>query len=115
MVPGDSTVVTVQPDDSLCWNDPHAPGWGADFVCRIVRLPITSNGILTVETLPMADGSRRPLVVQIVTAGQILAERLGNPISLQVTAGAEAVVFVEIASSDTTKQSFALNSSIRAN
>jgi hypothetical protein len=111
---GASMGVTVGPDDTLCWTDTHAPGWGADFVCRIVRIAVPSDGILTVEALPTGGGARPPLVVQLIVAGRLLDERLGNPTSVRVTAGTEAVAFVEIPSSETTKQSFTLNTVIRA-
>jgi hypothetical protein len=110
---GDAAAVTVGPDDTLCWTDTHAPGWGADFVCRIVRIAVPTDGILTVEALPTRGGPRPPLVVQIIAAGRLLDERLGNPMSLQVPSGAEAVAFVEMASSETTTQSFTLNTSIK--
>ena len=106
ITPGASAVVTVAPDDTLCWNNTHEPGYGSDFVCRIVRVAIPTDGILTVEALSTLGGSRASLVVQLMQAGRLLEERLGNPTSLKAFAGSEAAVFVEVAARETTTQSF---------
>ena len=62
---GGSTLVTVRPDDSLCWNNTHEPGYGSDLVCRLVRVePI--NGMLTDGSCP----HRRRLSPPSCRAGQ---------------------------------------------
>ncbi len=61
---GDSTVVTVEPNDPLCNNNLSSPGWGADYVCRIVRVRVPVDGTLTLEALPIAGGARPLLEVE---------------------------------------------------
>ncbi len=108
---GGSTVVTVRSDDSLCWNNIHSPGWGVDFVCRKVRI-VPTDGLLTVEALPIGGGSRPPLVVAVYAGNRVLDERLGNPVSVQLTGGTEVIAFVEMVSGSPTTQSFTLTTSI---
>jgi hypothetical protein len=108
---GGSTVVTVRPDDSLCWNNTHEPGYGQDYVCRKVRI-VPADGVLTVEALPIGGGSRPPLVVAVSAGNRVLVERLGNPVSVELTGGTEVVAFVELASGSPTAQSFTLTTSI---
>jgi hypothetical protein len=108
---GGSTVVTVRSDDSLCSNNIHEPGWGADFVCRKVRI-VPSDGVLTVEALPIGAGSRPPLVVAVYAGNRVLVERLGNPVSVQLTGGTEVIVFVEMVSGSPGMQSFTMTTSM---
>ena len=107
---GGTTVVTVRPDDSLCWNNIHEPGYGADYVCRLVRIEPT-DGVLTVEALPTGGGSRPPLVVAVSAGNRVLVERLGNPVSVQMTGGTKIVAFVSIVSGSAATQSFTLTTS----
>jgi hypothetical protein len=108
---GASAAVLVRPDDSLCWNNIHEPGWGSDYVCRKVRIEPTV-GVLTVEALPTGGGARPPLVVAVSAGSRVLDERLGNPVSVQVTRGTTVVAFVEMVASSSTAQSFTLTTSI---
>ena len=109
---GSSTVVTVRPDDSLCWNNIHEPGYGNDYVCRKLRI-VPAAGVITVEALPIGGGGPRPPLVVAVSAGnRVLVERLGNPVSVPMTGGTEVVVFVEMAANSPTTQSFTLTTSI---
>ena len=108
---GSSTVVTVRPDDSLCWNNIHEPGWGSDYVCRIVRI-VPAAGVITVEALPLGGESRPPLVVAVRAGNRVLVERLGNPVSVPLTGGTEAVAFVEMVANSPTTQSFTLTTSM---
>src|SRR5690606_34562146 len=85
---GGSTVVTVQPDDSVCSNNTHEPGYGHDYVCRKVRI-VPAAGVVTVEALPNGGGSRPPLVVAVSAGNRLLVERLGNPVSVPLTGGTE--------------------------
>ena len=108
---GGSTAVTVRPDDSLCWNNTLEPGWGNDYVCRLVRIePI--NGILTVEAVPTGGGPRPSLVVAVSAGTRGLVERLGNPVSVEATGGTTVIAFVAIASGSPTAQSFRLTTSL---
>jgi hypothetical protein len=106
---GGSTVVTVKPDDSLCWNNIHEPGWGVDHVCRKVRIEPT-GGVLTVEAIPTGGGPRPPLVVAVSAGNRLLDERLGNPVSVQTTGGTTVIAFVEVAAGSPA-QSFTLTTS----
>jgi hypothetical protein len=108
---GGSTTVTVRPDDSLCWNNIHEPGWGGDYVCRKVRI-VPTDGVLTVEALPIGGGPRPPLVAAVYAGNRVLDERLGNPVSVQLTGGTEAIAFVEMVADSPTTQSFTLTTSI---
>jgi hypothetical protein len=108
---GGSTTVTVRPDDSLCWNNIHEPGWGNDYVCRMVRI-VPIDGVMTVEALPIGGGSRPPLVVAVHAGNRVLVERLGNPVSVPLTGGTEVIAFVEMVSGSPTTQSFALTTSM---
>ena len=108
---GGSTVVTVRSDDSLCWNNIHEVGWGNDYVCRKVRI-VPTDGVMTVEALPIGGGSRPPLVVAVYAGNRVLVERLGNPVSVQLTGGTEVIAFVEMVSGSPTTQSFTLTTSM---
>jgi hypothetical protein len=108
---GGSTTVTVRPDDSLCWTDIHAPGWGADYVCRMVRI-VPTDGVMTVEAIPVSGGPRPPLVVSVRAGTRWLDERLGNPVSVLLTGSTEAVAFVEMVAGSPTTQSFTLTTSM---
>ena len=65
---------------------------------------------MTVETLSTQGGARPPLEVEIV--GGYYCCSLRNPMSIQVTAGTELVVSVEMPFGSTTSQSFTLNTSM---
>jgi hypothetical protein len=112
---GDSTVVTVAPDDTLCVNnvqDMHP--WPQEFVCRSVRVVAPGDGIMTLEAVSPQDGARPVLEVETVgdNPGRFGDPTLGNPTSIQVTAGTEVVAHVEIVSGSTASQSFVLKTSM---
>ena len=109
---GDSTVVTVAPDDPLCFNNIMSPGWGADHVCRIVRIVAPADGTITVEALLIAGGARPLLEIEIHRGNRLVTALLENPASIKVTAGTEIIAHVQIASSSTTTQSFTLTTSM---
>ena len=115
IAPGDSAVVTVAPDDPLCANNMTSPGWGADHVCRIVRIVAPSDGTMTLEAMPLDDGER-PLLVVEAGWGEpgCCSQRLGNPTSIKVTAGTEVIAHIEVPTSSTAKRSFTLNTSMAA-
>jgi hypothetical protein len=110
---GESTVVTVAPDDTLCVNNVQDTlGLGQDYVCRSVRVVVPANGIMTLEALSTQAGARPGLEVETVGVSPCCSERMGNPISIPVTAGTEVVANVEMASGSAVSQSFVLNTSI---
>ena len=89
----------------------HEPGWGNDYVCRMVRI-VPIDGVMTVEALPIGGGSRPPLVVAVHAGNRVLVERLGNPVSVPLTGGKEVIAFVEMVSGSPTTQSFTLTTSM---
>ena len=106
-------MVTVAPDDTLCVNNSQDfPGLGQDYVCRSVRVVAPSDGIMTLEALPTQGGAHPPLEVETVGVSPCCSERMANPTSIQVTAGTEVVVHVEMLLGSTTSQSFTLNTSM---
>ena len=110
---GDSTSVTVAPDDTLCVNNVQdSPGVGQDYVCRSVRVVAPSDGIMTPEALSTQSGAHPPLEVETVGAPTCCSERMGNPTSIQVAAGTEVVVNVEMVLGSTTSQTFRVNTSM---
>jgi hypothetical protein len=119
MVAGDSAVVTVAPDDTLCINSlQDMLGLAPDYVCRSVRVVAPIDGIMTLEARSMQGGARPPLeveIVAIVAPGKpgCCAERIENPTSMVVTAGTEVVANVEMLSRSTNSQSFTVNTSMR--
>jgi hypothetical protein len=108
---GGATVVTVRPDDSLCWNNTYEPGYGNDHVCRKVRV-VPADGVLTLEALPIGGGARPPLVVAVSAGNRLIVEREGNPVSVQLTGGTEVVAFVEMAAGSPAPRSFTLTTSL---
>jgi hypothetical protein len=114
---GDSKAVTVGPDDTLCVNNAQdTPGFGfwQDYVCRSVRVVAPTDGVITVEALPVEGGARPPLEVEIVSGGgQCCSERMGNPISIPVMAGTEIVANVEMVWGSTTSHSFVLIATLK--
>jgi hypothetical protein len=109
---GESTVVRVSPDDTLCVNNVQdSPAW--DYVCRSVRVVAPIDGVMTLEAVATQGGAHPPLEAETVGgAGPCCSERLENPTSIQVTAGTEVVVHVEMVLGSTTSQSFTLTTSL---
>jgi hypothetical protein len=105
--------VTVAPEDTLCVNNVQdSPGLGQDYVCRSVRVVAPSDGIMTLEAVSTQGGAHPPLEVEAVGVSPCCSERMGNPTSIQVTAGTEIVVNVEMVLGSTTSQSFTLNTAM---
>jgi hypothetical protein len=106
---GESKVVTIAPDDTLCVNNAQdLSGVGTDYLCRTVHVVVPADGVMTVDALSTQDSTRPPLEVEI--KGTPVDWSLRNPKSpFQVTAGTEVVVHVEMASTSTTSQSFVVN------
>jgi Carboxypeptidase regulatory-like domain len=112
---GDSWSVTVGPDDSLCYNnsqDPQEGTPGGGYRCRRVRVLAPVSGVMMLEAVSTSGGVRpAPLEVERLV-GPCCAEPMGNPTSIEVTAGTEVGVFVELPESATASQSFILNTSM---
>jgi hypothetical protein len=108
---GDSTVVTIAPDDTLCVNNSQDfPGLGLDYVCRSVRVVAPSDGVMTLEAVSTVGGTHPPLEVEIV--GGSTCCFLRNPTLIQVRGGTVLVVSVEMVLGSTTSQSFTLTTSM---
>jgi hypothetical protein len=109
---GDSTVVTITPDDSLCVNNlQDSPGWGPDYLCRGLRVVAPSNGVMTLEAVSTQGGARPTLFVE-AGVSPCCSERIENPTSIQVTAGTDVGASVEMVSGSTTSQMFTLTTSM---
>jgi hypothetical protein len=112
MTAGESTIVTVAPDDAICDNnaqDSHP--WPEEFVCRSVRVVALNDGIMTLEAVSTQGGARPGLEVETLS-GVFGSPLLGNPTSIQVTAGKEVLANVEISWGSTASQSFTLTTSM---
>lgn len=109
---GNSTLVTIAPDDTLCVNNVQdEPGIGPDYVCRSVIVTAAVNGMMIVEAVSTADGTYPPLEVEIHS--NPVDFQLRNPTPpFQVTAGTDVVVSVEMLASAAVSQSFALKTSV---
>jgi hypothetical protein len=112
IVAGESKVVTIAPDDTLCVNNAQDTlGLGPDYLCRSVFVVTPSDGAVTIEAVSTHDGVHPPLEVETVGVSPCCSERMGNPTTIKVRAGTVIVVNVEMLSSSTAAQSFVVNTS----
>jgi hypothetical protein len=112
---GESWLVTVATDDSLCVNNVQdSPGIGPGYLCGTVRVVSPIAGTLTVDVTSIVDGSHPLVEVETVDINPCCSERLENPTSIQVQAGAQVVVHVETGFSSTTRQSFMVKTALTA-
>jgi len=111
MTAGESRIITVAPDDTLCFNNMQdTPGLGPDYLCRSVRIVALTAGTLTIDAVSTQDGAHPSLEVEV--AAEPVDWSLQNPKSFQVAAGTEVVVNVEMSAASTTSQSFMVMTSI---
>lgn len=112
IVAGESKLVTIAPDDTLCINNAQdTPGIGPDYVCRSVFVVAPNDGAVTIEAVSTRDGAHPPLEVEARGVSPCCSERIANPTTIQVSAGTVIVVNVEMLSSSTSAQSFVVNTS----
>jgi hypothetical protein len=112
IVAGESKLVTVAPDDTLCVNNMQdTPGIGPDYVCRSVFVVAPNDRPVTIEAVSTLDGAYPPLEVETRGVLPCCSERMGNPTTMEVTGGTVIVVNVEMPSSSTSPQSFVVNTS----
>jgi hypothetical protein len=112
---GESRLVTVTPNDSLCVNNVQdSPGIGPNYLCRTLFLVASGDGSVTVEAVSLTDGHHPPLEVEIVGGVPCCAERIGNPTTIEVTAGARIAVSVEVLATSASSQSFTVATSFSA-
>jgi hypothetical protein len=112
IVAGESKLVTVAPDDTLCVNNVQdSPGVGTDYVCRSMFVVAPHDGAVTIEANATQDGAHPPLEVETRDVLPCCSERIGNPTTIQVSAGTVIVVNVEMPASSASSQSFVVNTS----
>ena len=112
IVAGETKLVTIAPDDTLCVNNVQdTPGIGPAYVCRSVFVVAPNDGTVTIEAVSTQDGAHPPLEVETVGVSPCCSERLGNPTTIRVTAGTVIVVNVEMLSNAASTQSFVVNTS----
>lgn len=115
IVAGESKLVTIAPDDTLCFNNVQdTPGGGTDYVCRSAFVVAPNDGSVTIEAVSTQNGAHPPLEVETLGVAPCCSERIGNPTTIQVAAGTMIVANVEMLSSSTSTQSFVLNTSMSA-
>jgi hypothetical protein len=107
---GESKLVAVAPDDTLCFNNMQDSPGGQDHVCRSLRVVAPTAGTLTIEVVSTQDGAHPPLEIEV--AGEPVDWSLQNPKSFQVADGTEVAVNVEMNAASTTSQSFIVMTSI---
>ena len=112
IVAGESRLVTIAPDDTLCVNNVQdTPGLGPDYVCRSVFVVAPNDGSVTIEAVSTQDGAHPPLEVETRGVSPCCSERIGNPTTIQVAAGTVIVVNVEMLSDSAATQSVVVNTS----
>jgi hypothetical protein len=67
---------------------------------------------MTLEAVSTQGGAHPPLEVEKFGGPNCCSERMGNPTSIQVTAGTEVIANVEMVSGSTTSQMFTLTTSL---
>jgi hypothetical protein len=95
IVAGDSILVTISPDDTICVNnvqDMHP--WPTEFVCRTVRINVPNDGTLTVQAVSTDSSVTAGLETEV--PGTCCLESLDNPRSLFLPAGTEVMAQVEM-------------------
>jgi hypothetical protein len=107
---GESKLVTIAPDDTLCVNNTQdTPGIGPDYLCRSVFVVAPNDGAVTIEVVSTRDGEHPRVEVETIGVSPCCSERLGNPTTIQVPAGAVIAVNVEMLANSPSTQSFAVS------
>jgi hypothetical protein len=112
---GQSSSVTIHPDDSLCYNNFQDPSFGlpgSGFLCRTVRVVTQSEGMLTVEAVSTDGRSRPALELEVLDPSFCCIERMDNPISIKVRTGTEVLVNVGMPERSTASESFIVTTSM---
>jgi len=110
---GESKLVTVAPGDTLCVNNMQdSPGLGQDYVCRSVRVVAPTDGVITIEAVSTQTATHPLLEAETIGVRPCCSERLGNPTSIQVRAGTEVVVSVEMPFGSAGSETFTLTTSM---
>jgi hypothetical protein len=111
---GETVLVTVERDDSQCFNNVQDGTGGATvlYLCRTVRFIVLSDGVLTVEAMSIDSGVSPPPLEVEGDRGDLDCCYLGNPLSMPVSAGTVMKVSVEIPEGSPSR-AFALTTRIR--
>jgi hypothetical protein len=100
IITGESTLVTVVPGDTSCSEDGF-------FVCRIVHVEVPTDGLLTMEVVPIPSATN---------TGLSLLDDIGDGSrpskTIHVTAGTEVVVFIGMVWTSTVSESGVLKTSL---
>jgi hypothetical protein len=102
---GTPAMLTIAPDDTLCVLDVWP---GRDLICGIVHVVAPTSGTMSIAAVPSQAGSDLP---DIEAYGGATGAR-GNPVLIQVSAGTEYTVLVEVPWGHQVSQSFVLNTSV---
>lgn len=97
---GESTLVTVVPGDTSCSEDGF-------FICRIVHVQVPTDGLLTMEVVPIPSATN---------TGLALVDDIGDGSrpskTIHVTTGTEVVVFIGMVWTSTVSESGVLKTSL---
>ena len=103
---GESAVLTIASDDSVCVID----AWpGRELICTRLRVVAPQDGIMSVEAVPTQPGFELRMLE--VWGGGTGAPR-GNPTALRVTGGTEYTVAVGVPWGIDASQSFVVKTSM---
>jgi hypothetical protein len=89
ITPGDATVLSFAPDDTVCWSDVWP---GRELICEIVHVLAPSDGTFTVRA--RGTGPSSPTLEVYARDGG--GGTHGNPSTLRVTSGIEYIMVVGI-------------------
>lgn len=103
---GESAMLTISLDDSVC----DTTVWpGRELICRTLRVSAPTDGVMSVEAVPNDAASGRSTL-------QVFGDRTGaprgNPTAIEVSAGEEYTVKVELPRPFSASQSFVVKTSM---
>lgn len=104
---GQSAVVTIAPADTVCVLDVWP---GRELICGTLRVVAPSNGTVRVYAVPIQAASQPPM---LALYGGGAGAPPGNPTALQVAAGTEYTVRVEVPWGSFGSQSFVVNTTLQ--
>ena len=104
---GESARVIVAPDDSFCGDDDHA-GYPYPWVCRTVRVMVSSSGLMSAEVVSENPGVSPAL--EIGSSHQFLC--CSARVSLQVSAGEEILASILMGATASASETFTLKTSL---
>jgi hypothetical protein len=110
---GDSTAVTVAPDDAICDNNVQEfHPWPDEWVCRTIHVSVPANGKMLVWAVPTQLGGAVPgLVLEGAFDPPYFHADMGA-LKVPAVAGDVITVNIEIPWGSATSQSFVLHTSL---